>query len=249
MSPSPAAPNGARAAGEAEEAPMSASTPADTVEGRRERLGGVARLRQGLDRASLYLPIILTGALALGTYWLVRNAPRLVQPTARQAPTHEPDFFMRGFTVKNFLPNGELRSELSGNEGRHYPDTDTLEVDQVRVRSISPEGLVTHATADRGLSNGDGSEIQLFGNAVVIRDATVTANGRSMPRLEFRGDFLHAFVNTERVKSNKPVTLIRGSDRFTADSMDYDNLSGVANLNGRVRGLLVPSAAAAGGKR
>ena len=228
---------------------MSTATPAATIEAPRGLPSAWTRLRQGLDRASLYLPIILTGALALGTYWLVRNAPRLVQPTAKQAPTHEPDFFMRDFTVKNFLPDGSLRSELSGKEGRHYPDTDTLEVDQVRVRSISPEGLVTHATADRGLSNGDGSEIQLFGNAVVIRDAAVTASGRPMPRLEFRGEFLHAFVNTERVKSNKPVTLIRGSDRFIADSMDYDNLSGVANLNGRVRGLLVPSAALPGGKR
>lgn len=196
-----------------------------------------------LDRLSLYLPIILTGALALGTYWLVRNAPRLAEPVAAQAPTHEPDFFMRDFTVKNFLPSGNLRSELSGKEGRHYPDTDTLEVDQVRLRSVSPDGLVTHATADRGLSNGDGSEIQLFGNAIVVRDAATLPNGRFMPRLEFRGEFLHAFVNTERVRSHLPVTLTRGSDRFTADAMDYDNLDGVANLRGRVRGQIAPSAA------
>ena len=30
-------------------------------------------------------------------------------------------------------------------------------------------------------------------------------------------------MNTERVKSNKPVELTRGKDRFTADSMDFDN--------------------------
>lgn len=197
--------------------------------------------RTVVDRASLYLPIILTGALALGTYWLVRNAPRLAEPAAVQAPTHDPDFFMRDFTVKNFLPSGALRSELSGKEGRHYPDTDTLEVDQVRLRSVSPEGLVTHATADRGLSNGDGSEIQLFGNAVVVRDAATQANGRVMPQLEFRGEFLHAFVNTERVRSHLPVTLTRGNDQFTADSMDYDNLEGVANLRGRVRGQIAPA--------
>ncbi|RYF80507.1 MAG: LPS export ABC transporter periplasmic protein LptC [Comamonadaceae bacterium] len=206
--------------------------------------------RNVLDRASLYLPIILTGALALGTYWLVRNAPRLAEPVVAQAPTHDPDFFMRDFTVKNFLPSGQLRSELSGKEGRHYPDTDTLEVDQVRLRSVSPEGLVTHATADRGLSNGDGSEIQLFGNAVVVRDASTQANGRVVPRLEFRGEFLHAFVNTERVRSHLPVTLTRGNDRFTADAMDYDNLDGVANLTGRVRGQIAPPASApAAGKR
>jgi len=198
-------------------------------------------LRDAFDRLTIYLPIILTAVLALGTYWLVRNAPEMLAPQAKEAPTHEPDYFMRNFSVKNFQPNGDLRTEVFGKEGRHYPDTDTLEVDQVRWRSISPEGLVTHGSADRGVSNGDGTEIQLFGNAIVIRDAAKSPSGTPLPRLEFRGEFLHAFLDTERVKSDKPVTLIRGSDQFTSDSMDYDSLSGVANLKGRVRGLLMPS--------
>ncbi|MBU2287452.1 MAG: LPS export ABC transporter periplasmic protein LptC, partial [Gammaproteobacteria bacterium] len=192
-------------------------------------------LHDGFDRVTIYLPVILTAALALGTYWLVRNAPSMPEPVAKQAPKHEPDFFMRDFVVKNFLPNGELSSEVFGKEGRHFPDNDTLEVDEVRWRSISPEGLTIRATADRGLSNGDGSEIQLFGNAVVIRDAATSASGKALPRLEFRGDFLHAYTATERVKSHKPVTLKRGADQFTADSMDYDILSGVINLRGRVK--------------
>ncbi|ATA58026.1 LPS export ABC transporter periplasmic protein LptC [Variovorax boronicumulans] len=200
--------------------------------------------RDVLDRTTIYLPIILMAGVALGTYWLVRNAPKLLEPTVKAAPTHEPDYFMRDFVIKNFLPNGDLRSELHGTEGRHYPDTDTIEVDQVRMRSVSPEGLVTRSSANRGLSNSDGSEIQLFGNAIVIREPAVSASGKATPRLEFRGEFLHAFLDTEKVQSNKPVTLIRGSDQFTGDTLDYDNLSGVANLTGRVRGVLVPSAAA-----
>jgi len=209
----------------------------------RKSLGNL--VRDGLDRVTIYLPVILTFALALGTYWLVRNAPKLLEPTAAEAPLHEPDFFMRDFVVKNFLPNGDLRSELFGTEGRHFPDTDTLEVDKVRVRSVSEEGLITRATANRGLSNGDGTEVQLFGNAIIVREAATGKNGQPIPRLEFRGEFLHAFLDTERVKSNKPVVLTRGTDQFTADTLDYDNLSGVANLQGRVRGVLVPAAGAA----
>ena len=202
-------------------------------------------LRDAFDRLTIYLPIILTAVLALGTYWLVRNAPEMLAPQPVEAPTHEPDYFMRGFSVKNFQPNGDLRTEVFGKEGRHYPDTDTLEVDQVRWRSISPEGLVTHGSADRGVSNGDGTEIQLFGNAIVIRDAAKAADGTMLPRLEFRGEFLHAFIDTERVKSNQPVTLIRGTDKFTSDAMDYDSLTGIANLQGRVHGLIMPPASAA----
>ena len=58
--------------------------------------------------------------------------------------------------------------------------------------------------------------------------------------MEFRGEFLHAFLNKEVVKSNQPVQLIRGKDKFTADTMDFNNIDQVMLLQGRVKGLLVP---------
>ena len=43
------------------------------------------------------------------------------------------------------------------------------------------------------------------------------------------------------MRSNRPVQLTRGNDRFTADTMEYDNLDQVLQLNGRVRGVLMPT--------
>jgi len=191
------------------------------------------------DRLAIYLPVMLMGLLALGTYWLARNTPALLGPPEAQKPlTHDPDYFMRNFSVKTFDANGRLKSEVFGSEGRHYPDTDTLEIDQPRLRAWNEKGALTVATAKRAISNGDGSEVQLIGNAVVVREPP---RGENAPRMEFQGEFLHVFVNTERVRSHKPVTLIRGGDRFTADSLDYDNLDRAVDLKGRVRGVLVPS--------
>ena len=199
-------------------------------------------LRQGWEKFSLYLPIILMGMLALGTWWLVRNAPAPVAAVAASANPHQPDYFMKLFSVKSFDATGRMQSEIKGEMGRHYPDTDTLEVDKVHMRSVTPQGLVTLATADRALSNADGSEVQLFGNAVVTREALPGGAGTAQPRLEFRGEFLHAFTQTERVRSDQPVVLIRGNDRFTADAMEYDHLDQVLQLRGRVRGVLMPAA-------
>jgi lipopolysaccharide export system protein LptC len=70
----------------------------------------------------------------------------------------------------------------------------------------------------------------------------VSKAAKSQPRLEFRSEFLHAFTDTERVKSNKPVEIVRGRDTFTADAMDFDNLERVLQLDGRVKGVLVPDA-------
>lgn len=196
-------------------------------------------VRDTWDQLAIYLPIILMGVLALGTYWLASNTPALLGGSQEEPPPkHEPDYFMRNFSLKTFEPGGRLKSEVFGTEARHYPDTDTLEIDNPRVRAYDEGGALTVATGRMAISNGDGSEVQLMGNAVVTRHP---APDSEVPRMEFRGEFLHAFVNTERVKSHKPVTLIRGSDRFTADSLDYDNLDRVANLRGRVRGTLVPA--------
>ena len=203
----------------------------------------VGLLRVAWDRLSLYLPVILMGVLALGTYWLVRSAPVFMPAEPERAATHDPDYFMKKFSVKTFDATGRLKSEVTGADARHFPDTDTLEIDQVRIRSFNEEGQLTIATAKRAVSNADGSEVQLFGDALVVRDAVDGKAGKNTPRLEFRGEFLHAFMNTEQVKSDKPVQLTRGKDRFTGDVMHYDNQARVMQLRGRVKGLLVPEAA------
>ena len=194
------------------------------------------------DQASIYLPVVLMGALALGTYWLVRNSPVFNAQEAPKAAKHEVDYFMRKFTIKSFGETGQLKSEIYGVEGRHYPDSDTLEIDQPRILSISDTGRPVKSTGNRALSNGDGSEVQLMGNARVVREAVAGTDGKVLPRLEFQGEFLHAFVNEERVKSHLPVVLIRGADQFKGDTFTYDNMTGIAELKGRVKGQLVPRA-------
>ncbi|NML42551.1 LPS export ABC transporter periplasmic protein LptC [Ramlibacter sp. G-1-2-2] len=200
---------------------------------------------RAVDRLTIYLPVILMGLLALGTYWLARNTPTSGAAPVQEAPTHDPDYFLRGFSVKSFDPNGRLKTEIRGTEARHFPDNDTLEIDQPRMRSFSETGALTTGTADRALSNSDGSEVQLFGNAIVTRQSN-DAKGNAQPKLEIRSDFLHIFGNTEKVRTNKPVVLTRGDDRFAGDSLDYDNLDRVLELHGRVHGVIQPQPASPG---
>ncbi len=200
------------------------------------------RIRRVWDRLAVYLPLLLMGVMAMTTYWLVRSTPAMGDAELEVAPRHVPDYFMRDFSVKVFGSDGKLKSEIVGIEGRHFPDTDTLEIDQPRIRILGAEGRVTTATAGRGLINADGSEAQLFDKAVVVREANARAQGEAMPRTEVQSDFLHLFANTEQVRSHLPVVLVRGAgDRFTSqEGIDFDNLDQVMQLTGRVRGTLLP---------
>ena len=205
------------------------------------------RLRDAWDRFLLYVPMACMALLALGTYWMVRTTPPPGPPSVKQVERHDPDYFMEGFTFKSFDAKGRMRSEVMGDKARHYADNAWTEIDQVRVRSYDEKGRVTTATAKRGLANEDGSEVQLIGNAVVVREAELASPANAAkgiapsPRMEYRGEFLHAFMATERLKSHKPVELLRGTDRFTADALDFDNVEQVLTLQGRVRGTLVPA--------
>lgn len=197
-------------------------------------------VRLAWDRLSIYLPIVLMGLLALGTYWLVRSAPTLEPGVTEQPLREDPDYQMERFSIKTFDGNGRLKSEVYGDQARHYPHTDVLEIDQVRIRSFNQRGYLTVATAKRALANNDATEVQLIGDAQVVREATVDRSGTTLPRLSFSGEFLHAYLEEERIKSHKPVELVRGSDRITADSLDYSNFDQVMELRGRVRGTLLP---------
>jgi len=194
-------------------------------------------IREFWDRFLLYLPLAFMATLSLGTYWLVRSSPQTEVVHAPRAASHDPDYYMQQFSVKSFDASGHVHSEVFGVQARHYPDTRLLEIDGIKIRSFDAKGRITTASADRGLSTEDSSEVQLIGNALIVREAQGSGD-KASPRLEYRGEFLDALMRTEQVKSNKPVELLRGSDRFTADSLDYDNVEQVLRLKGRVRGIL-----------
>lgn len=192
------------------------------------------------DQVSIYLPVLLMGLIALASYWLLRATPEAVLPTPDRPVTHEPDYFMRRFSVKVFDADGVLTSEIYGAEARHHPDTDTVEIDQARIRSLPAGGLLTTATAQRVTSNGAQTEFLLQGDAVVVREAGRHTDGSLWPRLEFRGERLHVFTQPQRIWSDRPVTVVRGGDRIQADSLDYQGEDRVVLFKGRVKAQLSP---------
>lgn len=195
------------------------------------RLPWTARVREAL---SSYLPLLLMALLALATWWLVKNtpAPEVERPVA--APRHEPDYTMQSFSLQRFDPDGRLRVQVEGQQLRHYPDTDTLEIDTVRIRAYGPDGTQTLATARRAIANGDATEVQLLGGAHVQREAD-----RRGEAIEFEGEFLHAFLDTEKLRSHLPVRLVQGGSEIRAGGLEYDHLSRSARLQGPVRARFI----------
>ena len=222
---------------------MSTSDPLDffdTVDQTVDLPRAPRRKRKLMDQLSIYLPVLLMGLLALASYWLLRATPAPEVAEVERPVSVEPDYFMRRFSVKAFDGQGTLKTEVRGVEARHYPATDMVEIDDARIRHIGEQGLPTLATAKLVTTNGDNTEFVLRGNAVIVREAGNDINGQPQPRLEFQGEFLHIFLEPDRIVSDRPVTLLRGNDRLVADTLDYAGESQIANFKGRVKVQLAP---------
>jgi lipopolysaccharide export system protein LptC len=190
-----------------------------------------------LEWVSSYLPLLLMALLALGTWWLVKNTPLAGEGRTVAALRHEPDYEMRDFAVRRFTPQGPLRAQIEGDVLRHYPDTDTVEIDNVRLRAIGSDGRVTRATARRAIANGAATEVQLLGGAEIVREPMAGDEA-----INFRGEFLHAFLDTERVRSHLPVTVTRGATVLRADGMEYSHLDRLIQFSGRMHASFPPKA-------
>ena len=149
-----------------------------------------------------------------------------------------PDYTMRGFALSSYGQNGALRSRLEGDVLVHYPDTDTLEVEGVRLRALDERGRVTLGMARRALSNGDGTQVRLSGNARVVREPG--PDEAPSARVEIRGEFLELFTETERVRSHLPVTVVTERGETRAGNIDYNHNDRSGRLGGRVTGELRP---------
>jgi len=189
------------------------------------------RLRQAL---SSYLPLLLMALLAVGTGWLVKNTPQVPGPSAAGPARQDPDYTMTGFSISRFDRDGREVLRIAGDVLRHYPITDQLDIDGVRIHAIAPDGRVTDASARRALANGDGSEVQLLGGAQVISQLNGT------DALAMQGEFLHAFLRFERLRSHLPVLVRRGGIETHAGGLDYDHLTRQLQFLGPVRTLMPP---------
>jgi len=191
---------------------------------------------------SNYLPLLLMAVLASGTWWLVKNTPLLDAPGELAAPRHVPDYRMTNFEIQRIGADGRLNVQIAGAELRHYPDTDTVEIDNARVRAVGPDGMLAIAEAKRAISNGDGSDMQLMGD-VRLRRLPPGAGEDAPAQLEVRGEFLEALSNSEILRSHLPVTISQGGSTLNAQNFEYHHLTGQVSFSGKAQGQILSKGA------
>ena len=193
------------------------------------------RLRRTLDQLTIYLPLILFALLALGSWWLVRSMPELLPPGSDKQLRKDPDYRLEKFTVKSFDSTGRMTREMAGQSATHFPASQELHIQGIRIFAENEVGTRVQAQARQGVFQETVQQLTLSGDVVAVRAAD--AQG---PRLTLKGQALTALLEEERLVSTVAVEIVRGSDVFTAQSMDFDTRNGLYAMQGQVKSILAP---------
>lgn len=183
------------------------------------------------------LPLLLMALLALGTWWLVKNAPRGSRQAEAKEAQHLPDYRLEGFTLKRYNPNGQLAVTLQGERLKHFPDDDSLEIDTLNLEALGIDGRRTVAVARQAQVSRGGSLVVLKGSA------HITSQTPGSPPVEFTGEQLHLDVDKRRVWAEQPVRVRQGLSEFSADAFEFDEGTRQLQLTGPARAVFAPQSA------
>jgi len=183
-------------------------------------------------RANTLFTLGLAAGLAMLTLWLERavNAPAGGRP---DPSLHNPDFIVERFTATTLGKSGRPESRLIAKRMAHYPDDETTELEEPRLLQLPDEGPPVRITAERGTVTKDGEEVRLYGNVVVIREAT---GARAELRMETA--YLQVFPKEELAVTPESVVITEGRSRLSGVGMEYNNKTRQFTLKARVTGTL-----------
>lgn len=193
------------------------------------------RLRRTLDQLTVYLPLILFALLAMGSWWLVRSMPELLPPGIDKQLRQDPDYRLEKFTVKSFDAKGRMTREIAGQSATHFPASQELHIQDIRIFAENEVGTRVQAQARQGVSRESEQQVTLSGDVLAVRAADSLG-----PRMTLKGQALTALLEEERLVSSIPVEIVRGGDVFTGQSMDFDTRNGQYAMQGQVKSILTP---------
>jgi lipopolysaccharide export system protein LptC len=163
-------------------------------------------------------PLALMLALALLTFYLERAVREEDTPTPLRR--HDPDYFVVNFTTTTYNQDGAVETVMSADKMVHYPDDDTTELFAPRVVQAKPRQPRFSVRAERGQLSRDGDEIFLYGDVLLVREASA-----ERPEARMTTEFLHVLRDRSLVRSDREVKIVEGGRSLSGRGMEYNNES------------------------
>ena len=106
------------------------------------------------DRGTLVLSVLLTGGLAVGSYWLAQQA-RLSDPVVRQ-PGHDIDYIADQITLTRMDETGRAQYVVDATKLIHFADDDSAELTRPKMVGAKLNRPEMRVRADLGKTTSEG---------------------------------------------------------------------------------------------
>jgi len=170
--------------------------------------------------------------LALGSWYLVQRTPAATAPAAAPEAKRQQDYAMRDFSTAVYDASGQVLQSLRGAALQHYSDG---QIAMQQPRLLRQDGDArSQARADSAQGRDDGSDITLLGQ--VQLQQTQTGQGD----LRVQAPSVRIFDDGQRLHASGGVRSSRGKLDLQGQQMDWDQNSGVLQMQGAVRTVVQP---------
>ena len=181
------------------------------------------------SRITHLLPLALMLFLAALTLWLqyaVQGGPG--KPETRR---HDPDAIVENFTVQRLSDTGKPEYTFSAQKMLHFLDDDSSEALYPSIVHLADASGKITATASRGVITRDGEEAFLYGNVLIVREATPE-------REEFRAqtEFMHMLSEKHIAQTDRQVTITQGRSVLAGIGMVVNDDTQEFTLQSQVKG-------------
>lgn len=190
-----------------------------------------------LERAQATVPLLAVAGLAGFTWWLVQSSPKDGAGQRPALASSSPDFELDKARVARFTAQGRIEAVLDGAQMRHYPDTDRLQIDQLVLSARDDKGMGLKASSQMGEADHKAELVTLSGGArVTALPAADQGVGLRNRPVHFVGEGLRIDTRSRVVSSSQPVLLQQQGSEVRAQTLHYDDHTGITDLGGRVHG-------------
>lgn len=147
-----------------------------------------------------WILLIVLLALAAFSWWLLQTTekPQVSVPGKQR---HDPDFYMKDFTLTTMDKAGAPRNRLSGPYLVHYADDDSAELTRPRMIAFRKDEPPWHIEAERGWISSGGKDVVLRGEVVMRQSDAVRGREQTV-----RTTDLHVRPDDEYAETTHPVT-------------------------------------------
>jgi len=199
------------------------------------------QIKLGIGRVLLRLtPLILMGALTLGTFWLVKKNTPIEKPTLERVRLHEPDYTINDGALSALSELGTTKYRILGKKVTHYDDDASIDIITPRMRLFQPEKAPVTVKSDTGHLDGDLTILDLFNNASIFRPAqAASATEPATLRMLATSSYFKVLINDDIIETDKPITLEQGmSVMNSTEGGIFNNVQQSMMLSGQVKGRI-----------